>query len=129
MIKSYWKYIVFEIYTIIVFEMYLYNTSIYLYNTPPSTTTHPPPTTQPHTPHPYPTPQTPHTHTTTPHTHPPERKEGLERHGLNVSRLIALNVAWLALTRKTETLGEPVFRRAAFISMDYGQMFSRGLTV
>ena len=39
----------------------------------------------------------------------PEGKAGLERHGLNVSRLISVNVVWLALTRKTEMLREPVF--------------------
>ena len=38
----------------------------------------------------------------------PEGKEGLERHGLNVSRLTSLYVAWLRLTHKTEMLGEAV---------------------
>ena len=42
----------------------------------------------------------------------PECKEDLERHGLNVSRLISVNKAWTALTCKTETLGQPVFRIA-----------------
>ena len=41
--------------------------------------------------------------------------EGLERHGLNESRLIAVNVTWLALTRKRETLGEPVFGVLSFV--------------
>ena len=41
----------------------------------------------------------------------PEGKEGLEQHGLNVSKLISMNVhmAWLALSRKTKMHGEPVF--------------------
>ena len=39
----------------------------------------------------------------------PEGKEGWGRHGLNVSRLISVIVAWLGLTHKTEILGEPVF--------------------
>ena len=41
----------------------------------------------------------------------PEGKEGLEWHGLNASRLISENVGWLlALTHKTKTLVESVFR-------------------
>ena len=41
----------------------------------------------------------------------PEGKEGLEQHGLNVSKLISMNVhmAWLALSGKTKMHGEPVF--------------------
>ena len=39
----------------------------------------------------------------------PEGKEGLERHGLNTSRLISVIVAWPGLTHKAEMLGEPVF--------------------
>ena len=35
-----------------------------------------------------------------------EAKEDMGRHGLNVSRVILGNVAWLALTRKTETHGD-----------------------
>ena len=42
----------------------------------------------------------------------PEENKGLERDGLHVSRLVSVNVAWLALTRKTEMLGEPVFSLA-----------------
>ena len=39
----------------------------------------------------------------------PEGKESLKRHGLNVSRLISVNVACLVFTHKTEMLGKPVF--------------------
>ena len=38
----------------------------------------------------------------------PEGMEGLGRHGLNVSRLTSLYVAWLRLTHKTEMLREAV---------------------
>ena len=39
----------------------------------------------------------------------PEGKGGLERYCLNVSILLSVNVSWLALTHRTEILGEPVF--------------------
>ena len=42
------------------------------------------------------------------------RQGGLERHGLNVSRLIPVSVVRLALTRRTETPGEPVYDEAWF---------------
>ena len=37
-----------------------------------------------------------------------ESKGGLERHGLNVWRLMPVIVAWLALSQKTEMYGNPV---------------------
>ena len=36
-------------------------------------------------------------------------KDGLERRGLNVWRLMSVTVTWLTLTRKTETPEEPAF--------------------
>ena len=37
-----------------------------------------------------------------------EGQEGLEMYGINMSRLVSRKVTWLALTRKTETHGDPV---------------------
>ena len=41
-----------------------------------------------------------------------ESKEGIGRHSLNVWRRMSILVAWLALTRRQEMHGEPVFDRA-----------------
>ena len=49
----------------------------------------------------------------------PQRGKGSERHGLNVSRLISVNLAWLALTHKTEMFGEPVCGIAWYCQPDW----------